>query len=285
MTRDSSACGFSWLGWILAVVATGVAIYLYQRTPTTPAAPTLAEQLETFKATNPDDVTQMQIEAHENEDGIRPSGTIFWNAKTNAGFLVVRDLPKNHPLHQYQLWAFDSAFAPDSSPTAGPYPIDAAIFDSPGPEEFIVPFKPRNQVVYGAGFMITRERAGGVVVSRRQNLLATAERSDPEEKDSSSRTSDQSARQKGGKGKAVDAETDSPPKDSADKDAPQDKGPGDAPKDAPGDDESKKADESKKEPDDAAKDSGKPGDDAEKSKSKDDDESKPKDDGDKSDGR
>lgn len=75
-------------------------------------------------------------------------------------------LPVNTPtLTQYQLWIVD--------PARDPGRVDGGVFDVAG-GEVIVPIDAKLAVRSPAAFAITREKAGGVVVSAGPLLMAAA---------------------------------------------------------------------------------------------------------------
>jgi anti-sigma-K factor RskA len=80
------------------------------------------------------------------------------------------DLPKNDSSKEtYQLWIFDEAQDEKT-------PIDGGTFDVTADGEVIVPINaklvPRNT----KAFAVTIERPGGVVVSKREKIVALAKR-------------------------------------------------------------------------------------------------------------
>lgn len=98
-----------------------------------------------------------------------PSGDIVWDPRGQRGFLRLHGLVPNDPHNaQYQLWIFDAA-------RDERFPVDGGVFDvPPGHEELIVPMRPALSVSRAVAFAITVERAGGVVVSARDKVVAFA---------------------------------------------------------------------------------------------------------------
>jgi anti-sigma-K factor RskA len=106
------------------------------------------------------------------------SGDVAWNQALQRGFLRFRGLPENNPAQeQYQLWIFDAG-RPDGSE----FPVDGGVFDissmtrDPATGDLVVPINAKLPVVQPAAFAVTIERAGGVVVTKRERLLLLAQK-------------------------------------------------------------------------------------------------------------
>ncbi len=97
-------------------------------------------------------------------------GDVVWDPVAQRGFIRFVGLPRNDPKsRQYQVWIYDATRDPR-------YPVDGGVFNSASSaEEAIVPIHAAVPVRRAKAFAITLERAGGVVVSARQHLLALAE--------------------------------------------------------------------------------------------------------------
>ncbi|MBY0503424.1 MAG: anti-sigma factor [Bryobacteraceae bacterium] len=96
------------------------------------------------------------------------AGEAVWNAEQQSGYLLVSGLPPNDARQSvYQLWIFDRAR--DSR-----YPVDGGVFSVDTHGETRIPIRAALPVRDATGFAITREAPGGVVVSERKELLATA---------------------------------------------------------------------------------------------------------------
>ncbi|MFT5057626.1 MAG: hypothetical protein ACI89E_000391 [Planctomycetota bacterium] len=101
------------------------------------------------------------------------SGEVVWSDALQEGYMVFRGLQPNDPrLGQFQLWIFDPNRA-DWDKT----PVDGGVFDVPASGEVIIPIQANLQVSDVALFAITLEDPGGVVVSKRERLLLTAQSS------------------------------------------------------------------------------------------------------------
>jgi anti-sigma-K factor RskA len=95
------------------------------------------------------------------------SGDVVWDPVTQQGFLHFVGLASNDPaVKQYQMWIFDAA-------RDQRYPIDGGVFDVPaGSNEVVIPINASLPVTKAAAFAVTVEKAGGVVVSARQHVVA-----------------------------------------------------------------------------------------------------------------
>ena len=96
-------------------------------------------------------------------------GDVVWSPQRQEGYMRFAGLPANDPQqNQYQLWVFD-ATRDDS------FPVDGGVFDvAPGSAETIVPITTNLAVRKASLFAVTREPAGGVMVSSREELMLVA---------------------------------------------------------------------------------------------------------------
>jgi hypothetical protein len=96
------------------------------------------------------------------------SGDVVWSASAQRGYMrFVSVAPNDARRIQYQLWIFDKA-------RDARYPVDGGVFDVSSSGEVIVPITARLKVEKPVLFAVTVERAGGVVVSKRERILVTA---------------------------------------------------------------------------------------------------------------
>ena len=175
---------FNWLGWGLAAAAcAALALNIYftrsgpagggevvggPPTPTPEQRLTPAQERQKLIETAPD-LARGSWGAGNVKD-VTPSGDVVWSDSKQAGYVRLSGLPKNDPNQKtYQLWIFDET---QSDKT----PIDGGTFDVNADGEIIIPInaklRPRNTKM----FAITVEKAGGVVVSERKELVALAKR-------------------------------------------------------------------------------------------------------------
>lgn len=98
------------------------------------------------------------------------NGDVVWSRERQEGYLRFRDLAANDPgRRQYQLWIFDKSRAEWEAK-----PVDGGVFDVTAAGEVVVPINAKLEVREAALFALTLEVPGGVVVSAREHLLATA---------------------------------------------------------------------------------------------------------------
>jgi anti-sigma-K factor RskA len=182
---------WNWAGWAVAAAAcVALAINLWmtrtsstevvnnppQATPTqspispTPVPPTpvfsLAQQREQFLA-SASDIARVTW-AKANPKTLNDiSGDVVWSNAQQKGFIRLRGLPVNDPGKEtYQLWISDEAQDPKT-------PIDGGVFDVATDGEIIVPIEPKIPVKKPTlVFNITKEKPGGVVVSKPEKVIA-----------------------------------------------------------------------------------------------------------------
>jgi len=95
-------------------------------------------------------------------------GEVVWNTERQEGFLRLTGVPKNDPAKaQYQVWLFDAD-------RDGPEPVDGGVFDVPGGGEVIVAIRPKLPVRKPVVVAVTREKPGGVVVSKKDQIVLLA---------------------------------------------------------------------------------------------------------------
>jgi hypothetical protein len=152
-----SARAPAWLGWaVAATVALAFAAYaLWPK----PVAPALDKQRDEFVArANP--VTFVGT----NE--AKANATVHWSTVEQTGFLEVRGLAPNDPTReQYQLWIVDPAQE---------QPIDGGVFDVRPDGTALVRMRPPIRVSGAKALAITKEKAGGVVVTKGPHVVVLA---------------------------------------------------------------------------------------------------------------
>lgn len=95
-------------------------------------------------------------------------GDVVWDARTQTGYMRFVGLRRNDRSNeQYQLWIFDAR-------RDQRYPVDGGVFDVDDAGEAVVPIRARLPVGSPLMFVVTLERAGGVVVSDRSRLVVVA---------------------------------------------------------------------------------------------------------------
>ncbi len=100
------------------------------------------------------------------------SGDVTWSAARNAGFMRIEGLAINDPsVSQYQLWIFRGS---DSAAEA--HPVSGGVFDVSGAGEVIIPIDAQLQLGRAGLFAVTVEEPGGVMVSKREQVVLIAAR-------------------------------------------------------------------------------------------------------------
>ncbi len=183
LVPETAASGsiFNWLGWAVAAAAClALALNLYTSRQQSPIAqggtPTPTPQ----EILSPAQQRQMLIDTAPdlargtwgtgNVKELTPAGDIVWSDAKQAGYMRLSGLPVNDPNKEtYQLWIFDET-QDDKTP------IDGGTFSVNSAGEVIIPIDaklhPRNTKMYA----ITVEKPGGVVVSKREKIVALAKR-------------------------------------------------------------------------------------------------------------
>ncbi|MEZ5346400.1 MAG: anti-sigma factor [Pyrinomonadaceae bacterium] len=94
------------------------------------------------------------------------SGEIVWSDAEQAGFMTFKGLPVNDKSKEtYQLWIFDETQDEKT-------PVDGGVFDINENGEVIIPIDAKLNVKNPKMFAVTVEKPGGVVVSKREKIVA-----------------------------------------------------------------------------------------------------------------
>ena len=168
----------NWLGWAVAAAAClALALNLWftrvQNTPTeiakvtpTPKVLPVSEQRE--QLLKEAEIIKADWTEANPKQPVGISGDVVWSNKDQKGYLRLRGLPKNDASQKtYQLWIFD---ANQDEKT----PVDGGIFDANETGEIIIPINAKLKVGKPQMFAVTAEKAGGVVVSDRKNIVTIA---------------------------------------------------------------------------------------------------------------
>lgn len=141
-----------WAGWgVAAGLAVAVAALAWPK-----PAPTVAQQRDEF-------VRRTAPVTFAGESDTRAAASVVWSAAEQTGFLEVRGLPANDPAREsYQLWIVDPAQK---------HPVDAAVFDVRPDGTALVKLRPPIRVSEVKALAITKEVAGGVVVTSAPMLV------------------------------------------------------------------------------------------------------------------
>ena len=96
------------------------------------------------------------------------AGDVVWSDEKQKGYMRFRGLPANDKTKEtYQLWIFDKV---QDKAT----PIDGGTFDVDASGEIVIPIDAKLRAVEPGMFAVTVERPGGVVVSKREKIVALA---------------------------------------------------------------------------------------------------------------
>ena len=166
----------NWLGWAVAAAACLVlALNLWftrvqspqlVEVKPTPQVLTVTEQRE--QLLKEAEIVKADWTEANPKQPVGISGDVVWSNKNQKGYLRLRGLPKNDASQKtYQLWIFD---ANQDEKT----PVDGGIFDASENGEIIIPINAKLKVGKPQMFAVTAEKAGGVVVSDRKNIVTIA---------------------------------------------------------------------------------------------------------------
>jgi Anti-sigma-K factor rskA len=171
-------------GWLAAAACLVLAVFGWVRSPAPlprvaqvlapptvivapPAVvvPTAQEARATLMARA--DTLKIALAATKDPAAAGVSGDVVWDETAQRGFLHIAGLPVNDPTkRQYQLWIFDAG-------RDKRYPVDSGVFDIPANAgEVVIPIRAALMVSKPAAFAVTIEKAGGVVVSGREHIVA-----------------------------------------------------------------------------------------------------------------
>lgn len=171
---------WQWLGWAVAAaacVALAFNLWLTRVQPITDVAknpeviktPTpelsTAQKREQFLA-SATDVVQKDWKSPKDEKEIL--GDITWSNKEQKGYMRFRGLPTNNPEKEtYQLWIVDETQDQKT-------PVSGGVFDVSENGEIIIPIDAQLKIKKPVMFAVTKEKAGGVVVSKLNQVVAIA---------------------------------------------------------------------------------------------------------------
>jgi hypothetical protein len=150
------------LGWWAAAACLLLALFAWFRPV---AAPTAAD-LRTRLLDEPN-VIKVRLDATQDPAAAGVRGDVVWDPRAQRGYLHFEGLPRNDPgAEQYQIWIFDAD-------RDARYPIDGGLFNvASRDEDVVVPIHVLVPVHVAKAFAVTIEKAGGVVVSTRDHVVA-----------------------------------------------------------------------------------------------------------------
>ncbi len=177
---------WQWLGWAVAAAAcVALAINLWltraqpkpeiaknQQTTQTPEpvktpAPELsaAQKREQLLASAPDVIQTNWTSAKDNKKVL---GDVVWSNSQQKGYVRLRELPALDPNEEtYQLWIIDKTRDAKT-------PLSGGTFDASGTGEIIIPINAQLRINEPKVFAVSKEKAGGVVVSKPDRIVAVA---------------------------------------------------------------------------------------------------------------
>jgi anti-sigma-K factor RskA len=183
-SRDRAAGSsgwFGWLGWAVAAAACValVANIFLQQAPPQPTIAVLPAATQTPRELTPAEQREELLRstaaiikadwAPGNVKELREiAGDVVWSDQTQKGYMRFRGLPANDKTREtYQLWIFDKV---QDKAT----PIDGGTFDVDSNGDVVIPIDAKIKAVEPGMFAVTIERPGGVVVSKREKIVALA---------------------------------------------------------------------------------------------------------------
>jgi hypothetical protein len=150
------------LGWWAAAACLLLALFAWFRPAAAPSAADLRARL-----LDQPDVIKVPLGATQDPAAAGVHGDVVWDPRTQRGYVHFVGLPQNDPrAQQYQIWIFDGD-------RDARYPVDGGLFNvaSRG-EDVVVPIHVVIPVHIAKAFAVTIEKAGGVVVSTRDHVVA-----------------------------------------------------------------------------------------------------------------
>ncbi len=169
-----------WFGWAFAAAAcVALAINIWttrnQKTPEVVKTPetiqtptpqlTAAQEREQLIA-SASDAVKIPLADPKNKKEIL--GDMVWSNSQQKGFVRFRGLPINDAAKEsYQLWIVDATRNEKT-------PVSGGVFDISGAGETIVPVHAQLRVNQPKAIAVTKEKAGGVVVSKQEKVVAVA---------------------------------------------------------------------------------------------------------------
>ena len=163
-----------WLGWAfagLACIALGFSVWTNLQNPKVvdrvvevpPKVLPVSEQYNQLLTSAIDLQKTAWVNPKNDKEVI---GEVVWSETEQKGFMKFTGLAANNASkEQYQLWIFDETQDEKT-------PIDGGVFDVSANGEVLIPIKPTLKFKNPKLFAITAEKPGGVMVSKREKLVA-----------------------------------------------------------------------------------------------------------------
>ncbi len=165
-----------WLGWALAGfagIALAFSLWTNLQKPqvievfkdNTPKTLSISEQYNDLLASAKDIRRTSWTNPKNDKENL---GEVIWSEKEQKGFMRFKGLAANDVNKEtYQLWIFDETQDEKT-------PVDGGVFDIAGNGEVIIPIDAKLKVQNPKLFAVTVEKPGGVVVSKREKIVALA---------------------------------------------------------------------------------------------------------------
>jgi len=139
------------------------------RTPEPVKTPTpelsAAQKREQLIASAPDVIQTNWTSAKGDK---RVLGDVVWSSAQQRGYVRLRDLPVlDASKETYQLWIFDETRSEKT-------PVSGGIFNVSGAGEILIPINAQLRIIKPKQFAVTKEKAGGVVVTKPDRIVAIA---------------------------------------------------------------------------------------------------------------
>jgi len=132
----------------------------------TPAPELTAAQKREQLITSAPDVIQTNWTAAKGDK--RVLGDVVWSNTQQKGYVRLRDMPVlDASKETYQLWIIDDERNEKT-------PVSGGIFNVSGASEIIIPINAQLRIIKPKQFAISKEKAGGVVVTKPDRIVAVA---------------------------------------------------------------------------------------------------------------
>jgi anti-sigma-K factor RskA len=140
------------------------------KTPQTAKTPapelTAAQKREQLLASAPDVIKTTWTAARGNKQVL---GDVVWSSSQQKGYVRMRGMPALDPTKEtYQLWIFDDERSDKTPVSGGMFNMSSAT------GEVIIPITAQLKISKPKQFAVTKEKAGGVVVSKPDRVVAIA---------------------------------------------------------------------------------------------------------------
>ena len=160
-----------WLGWTVAAAASVVATLGWMRQPASPLSAPVPVADQRRSLINEQGTLVLEWSSGPDPAGKSIKGDIVWNNSLQKGFLRLQGAVANDPSReQYQLWIFDDK--------REQFPVDGGVFNFAAPDpvtgEILIPIDAKLKVFDPSLFAVTIEQADGVVVTKKDRIVAVA---------------------------------------------------------------------------------------------------------------